>query len=88
MVEEAVNIPSVDTFSSASNAMTSAAVSGIGVSSQNDNVGGMLAEYLPLLLQAIRDGKIELTPDAHGIFNIVRNENNAYRKANGVGALA
>ena len=88
MVEEAVNIPSVDTFSSASNDMTSAAVSGIGVSSQNDNVGGMLAEYLPLLLQAIRDGKVEITPDAHGIFNIVRNENNAYRKANGVGALA
>ena len=56
--------------------------------SQNDNVLAELSEYLPMILQAINDSKVELAPDAHGIFNIVRNENNAYRKANGVGALA
>lgn len=56
--------------------------------SQNDNVLAELSEYLPMILQAINDSKVELAPDARGIFNLVRNENNAYRKANGVGALA
>ena len=49
---------------------------------------GLLANYLPAILQAAQDGNVVLSPDAQGIFNIVRNENKVYKRMNGASALA
>lgn len=47
----------------------------------------LLAQYLPMLLQAIENSGVTLEGDAKEMFRMVRRENNQYRKANGVSAL-
>ena len=88
MVKGAMVDPDFEMMTKTADAMTPSIASGVVMPGNNADVVQMLSEYLPMLLTAIENSGIELSPDAHGIFNLVRNENNRYRKANGVGALA
>lgn len=88
MVKEAVNIPPVETFNATANALTPSVASGVVVGGQNDNVVGMLAEYLPMLLTAIENSSVTLEGDAKDMFRMMRKENNQFMKANGVSAFA
>jgi phage-related protein len=87
MVKDAVVKPNVGVLNEVSSTFTPATM-GMISGGNNSETTSLLNQYLPMLLQAIEESKTEISPDAHGIFNIVRNENNKYRKANGVGALA
>lgn len=87
MVKDAVVKPNVGVLNEVSSTFTPTSM-GMISGSNNSETTSLLTQYLPMLLQAIEESKTEISPDAHGIFNIVRNENNKYRKANGVGALA
>lgn len=71
------------------------------ISTQNANVAysmtendtqstvvGLLASYLPQILQATQDGSVVLSPNAQGIFNVVKNENKIYKRMNGASAFA
>lgn len=88
MVKGAMVDPDFEMMTKTADAMTPSIASGVILPGNNADVVQMLSEYLPMLLTAIENSGVELSPDAHGIFNLVRNENNRYRKANGVGALA
>lgn len=58
---------------------------------ENDSqatVVGLLTSYLPQLLQAAQDGSVVLSPNAQGIFNVVKNENKIYKRMNGASAFA
>jgi hypothetical protein len=57
------------------------------VSANNSDSVALLTEYLPMLLTAIQNSRVVLEGDAKQMFRMVRNENNEYRKANGVSAL-
>ena len=87
MVKDAVVKPSFGTLSEVSGSFSPATMGMISTSGSNETTS-LLNQYLPMLLQAVQESGVELSADAHGIFNLVRNENNRYRKANGVGALA
>lgn len=63
-------------------------VAAAGGTGNNADVASMLAEYLPMLLTAIQNSGVTLEGDAKQMFRMIRNENNEYRKANGVSALA
>jgi len=87
MVKGAMVDPNYQMIQETADAMTPSLQSGIvNVGGDNGEVS-ILTEYLPLILQAIKDSGFELSPDAHGLFNLIRNENNKFRKANGVSAL-
>lgn len=88
MVKGAMVDPDFEMMTKTADAMTPSIASGVILPGNNADVVQMLSEYLPMLLTAIENSGVELSADAHGIFNLVRNENNRYRKANGVGALA
>lgn len=92
LVKDALVDPDVELMRETANAMTTpligSEIMAAGNSGKDGNVAAILAEYLPMLLSAVQESGVTLSPDARGIFNIVRNENNSYRKANGVGALA
>lgn len=55
----------------------------MSASTNNTNANGILAEYLPLILNAVRESGVTLEGDARQIFNVVRKENNQYRKSHG-----
>ena len=88
MVKGAMVDPDFEMMTKTADAMTPSIASGVILPGNNADVVQMLSEYLPMLLTAVENSGVELSADAHGIFNLVRNENNRYRKANGVGALA
>lgn len=88
MVKGAMVDSDFEMMTKTADAMTPSIASGVILPGNNADVVQMLSEYLPMLLTAIENSGVELSADAHGIFNLVRNENNRYRKANGVGALA
>lgn len=70
-----------------SNRNTSVAYS--ATDSQSDNaVATILASYLPAILQAAENGKVVLSPDAKGIFKIVRDQNRIMIDTTGYHALA
>lgn len=86
MVKSAMVNPNYDLIAQQTAATMPSAGSVVPVSN-NDSIS-LLAEYLPLLLTAIENSKVTLEGDAKQMFRMVRNENNEYRKANGVSALA
>ena len=88
MVKGAMIDPDFEMMTKTADAMTPSLQSGVVAVGGDNGAVSLLTEYLPLILQAIENSGVELSADAHGIFNLVRNENNRYRKANGVGALA
>lgn len=59
-----------------------------GIMGGEDSAVRLLAEYLPMLLSAIQNNQVVLEGDAKEMFRMVRKENNLYRKANGISALA
>lgn len=65
---------------------TTSAVSSIDTS--DNDLTGLLAQYLPALLQAAQNGRVVLTPDAQGIFKMVRGENSIYKRMTGESAFA
>lgn len=87
MVKGAMVDPNYQMMQDTADAMTPSLQSGIVAVGGDNGEVSLLTEYLPLILQAIKDSGFELSPDAHGLFNLIRDENNKYRKANGVGAL-
>lgn len=88
MVKGAMVDPDFEMMTKTADAMTPSLQSGVVAVGGDNGAASLLTEYLPLILQAIENSGVELSADAHGIFNLVRNENNSYRKANGVGAFA
>lgn len=88
MVKGAMIDPDFEMMTKTADAMTPSLQSGVVAVGGDNGAASLLTEYLPLILQAIENSGVELSADAHGIFNLVRNENNSYRKANGVGAFA
>lgn len=88
MVKGAMIDPDFEMMTKTADAMTPSLQSGVVAVGGDNGAVSLLTEYLPLILQAIENSGVELSADAHGIFNLVRNENNSYRKANGVGAFA
>jgi hypothetical protein len=87
MVKGAMVDPNYQMMQDTADAMTPSLQSGIVAVGGDNGEVSLLTEYLPLILQAIKDSGFELSPDAHGLFNLIRDENNKFRKANGVGAL-
>lgn len=88
MVQGAMVDPDFEMMQKTADAMTPSLSSGVVVNGNNSDVISMLAEYLPMLLAAIQNSGVTLEGDAKQMFRMIRNENNEYRKANGVSALA
>lgn len=88
MVQGAMVDPDFEMMQKTADAMTPSLSSGVVVNGNNSDVISMLAEYLPMLLTAIQNSGVTLEGDAKQMFRMIRNENNEYRKANGVSALA
>ena len=88
MVKDAMISPSYDTVAQTADMLTPSVNSGVAVAGSNDNAARLLSEYLPMLLTAIENSSVTLEGDAKEMFRMVRKENNLYRKANGISALA
>lgn len=88
MVQGAMVDPDFEMMQKTADAMTPSLSSGVVINGNNSDVISMLAEYLPMLLTAIQNSGVTLEGDAKQMFRMIRNENNEYRKANGVSALA
>jgi hypothetical protein len=71
----------LDAVAGTTSAMTS-------MESGDGDLIGMLGQYLPAILQAVRNGQVVLTPDAQGIFRMVRGENSVYKRMTGASAFA
>lgn len=82
MVRDSVVNPQVDVLNSTANGVSMAASSGVVANNGNDVVG-MLAEYLPLLLSAIENSGTVIEGDAQQMFRMVRKQNSEYMRANG-----
>lgn len=88
MVKGAMVDPDFEMMTKTADAMTPSIASGVILPGNNADVVQMLSEYLPMLLTAIQNSGVTLEGDAKQMFRMIRNENNEYRKANGVSALA
>lgn len=67
-------------------AISSAPYRASGVASSNDaGLYSLLAQYLPIL--ADKEASVQLVGDANGMFNIIRNQNEKWRKSTGVSAF-
>ena len=87
MVKDAMVIPSLGTIGEVSNSFSPASM-GVITAGSNSNTDSMLGQYLPRLLEAIENNQFSLEGDAKEMFRLIRKENNKFRKANGVSALA
>ena len=87
MVKNAIDIPGLGSASEVSGAFTPATM-GVITTGTNDDVSPLLGQYLPLILQAIQESGVKLSPDMQGLFTAMRDKNNDFRKANGVSAFA
>ena len=88
MVKDAMISPDYNTITQTADMLTPSVNSGVVTTGTNDSAIGLLSEYLPMLLAAIENSSVTLEGDAKEMFRMVRKENNSYRKANGVSALA
>lgn len=88
MVKGAMISPSYDMVANTADMLTPSVSSGVAVAGGDDGAMRLLAEYLPMLLSAIENSSVTLEGDAKEMFRMVRKENNLYRKANGISALA
>lgn len=82
MVAQSVAKPQMNMLAETADSINPAIASGT-VTSVNTEQNGLLAQYLPALLTAVQNSGVTLEGDAKQIFNVVRKENNLYRKSNG-----
>ena len=86
MVNDAMVDPNYSMMAQTANSITPSVAS--GVVAGNNNMESLLAQYLPLMLNAIENNQVTLEGDAKDMFRIMRKENNQFIKANGVSAFA
>ena len=89
MVNDALVDPDVKAMKKTADAMMISSTNNGVVAVGNDNSAAqVLSEYMPLILAAIESCGTEISPDFKQFFNVMRKENNSFRKANGVSAFA
>ena len=85
MVKETMVSPNLDMVNGVSDSYSNAMITSTG--NADNNVLGIIAEYMPLILTAIHESGCSIEPDPDGIFRVVRKMNNQHKRATGVSAL-
>ena len=89
MVNDALVDPDVKAMKKTADAMMiSSTNNGVVAVGSDNSAAQVLSEYLPLILTAIENSGTDISPDFKQFFNVMRKENNSFRKANGVSAFA
>lgn len=88
MVKDSVVKPSMDVLGEVSGSFTPAAMGMITAPAGNDNTDSLLGQYLPLLLDAIKNSKFDVNLDGNIIARSVRKYDDSFKKANGVSMFA
>ena len=89
MVNDALVDPDVKAMKKTADAMMiSSTNNGVVAVGSDNSAAQILSEYMPLILAAIEGCGTEISPDFKQFFNVMRKENNSFRKANGVSAFA
>ena len=88
MVKDSVVEPSIDVLGEVSGLFTPAAMGMITAPAGNDNTDSLLGQYLPLLLDAIKNSKFDVNLDGNIIARSVRKYDDSFKKANGVSMFA
>ncbi len=89
MVKGAMVDPDVKAMKKTADAMMiSSTNNGVVAVGSDNSAAQVLSEYMPLILAAIESCGTEISPDFKQFFNVMRKENNSFRKANGVSAFA
>lgn len=89
MVNDALVDPDVKAMKKTADAMMiSSTNNGVVAVGSDNSAAQVLLEYMPLILAAIESCGTEISPDFKQFFNVMRKENNSFRKANGVSAFA
>lgn len=88
MVKDSVVKPSMDVLGEVSGSFTPAAMGMITAPAGNDNTDSLLGQYLPLLLDAIKNSKFDVNLDGNIIAKSVRKYDDSFKKANGVSMFA
>jgi len=85
MVKDTMVSPNLDMVNGISDSYSNAMITSTG--NADNNVLGIIAEYMPLILTAIHESGCSIEPDPDGIFRVVRKMNNQHKRATGVSAL-
>ena len=89
MVKGAMVDPDFEMMTKTADAMMiSSTNNGVVAVGSDNSAAQVLSEYMPLILAAIESCGTEISPDFKQFFNVMRKENNSFRKANGVSAFA
>lgn len=88
MVKDSVVKPSMDVLGEVSGSFTPAAMGMITAPTGNDNTDSLLGQYLPLLLDAIKNSRFDVNLDGNIIAKSVRKYDDSFKKANGVSMFA
>lgn len=88
MVKDSVVKPSMDVLGEVSGSFIPAAMGMITAPAGNDNTDSLLGQYLPLLLDAIKNSKFDVNLDGNIIARSVRKYDDSFKKANGVSMFA
>ena len=88
MVKDSVVKPSMDVLGEVSGSFTPAAMGMITAPADNDNTDSLLGQYLPLLLDAIKNSRFDVNLDGNIIARSVRKYDDSFKKANGVSMFA
>lgn len=91
MVKDALIDPDFEMMRKTADAMMIPSLSGGVVaagSTNNDNTDSLLGQYLPLLLDAIKNSKFDVNLDGNIIAKSVRKYDDSFKKANGVSMFA
>ena len=88
MVKDSVVKPSMDVLGEVSGSFTPAAMGMITAPAGNDNTDSLLGQYLPLLLDAIKNSRFDVNLDGNIIARSVRKYDDSFKKANGVSMFA
>ena len=88
MVKDLVVKPSMDVLGEVSGSFTPAAMGMVTAPAGNDNTDSLLGQYLPLLLDAIKNSKFDVNLDGNIIARSVRKYDDSFKKANGVSMFA
>ena len=88
MVKDSVVKPSMDVLGEVSGSFTPAAMGMITAPAGNDNTDSLLGQYLPLLLDAIKNSRFDVNLDGNIIAKSVRKYDDSFKKANGVSMFA
>lgn len=88
MVKDSVVKPSMDVLGEVSGSFTPAAMGMITAPTGNDNTDSLLGQYLPLLLDAIKNSRFDVNLDGNIIARSVRKYDDLFKKANGMSMFA